>query len=195
MGPHTHTLHAQGRTEEISPATWKVETLLWKFHQRYYEESTFKEQTSKELQEIKKNIILCRTFWSKLMPSLQMDKPKKRNQKHSEKQTTCSTILVTCNQNFAIHLEHRRQRVGRSSSSSRSKTCIIIHQYTRTIPEKSRVCCKTIKEDHDYWHATKANWGGRRHTCWSKPKIETTTTSISIHANHRKHTREKERVL
>lgn len=82
MGPHnaprTHTLHTQGRTEEISPATWKVETLLWKFHQRSYEESTFKEQTSKELPEIKKNIILCGTFWRKLMPSLQMDKPKKR---------------------------------------------------------------------------------------------------------------------
>jgi hypothetical protein len=52
--PHIHTLHTQGRTEEISPATWKVETLLWKFHQRYYEVSTFKEQTSKELQEIQK---------------------------------------------------------------------------------------------------------------------------------------------
>jgi hypothetical protein len=66
MGPHnaprTHTLHTQGRTEEISPATWKVETLLWKFQQHDYEESTFKEQTSKELQEIKKNIILCGTF-------------------------------------------------------------------------------------------------------------------------------------
>jgi hypothetical protein len=151
------------------------------------------------LQEIKKNIILCRTFWSKLMPSLQMDKPKKRNQKHSEKQTTCSTILVTCNQNFAIHLEHRRQRVGRSSSSSRSKTYTLLYTSTQEqYLKKAGFVARPFKADHDYWHATKANGrGGRRHTCWSKPKIETTTTktSISIHANHRKNTREKERVL
>lgn len=66
------------------------------------------------------------------MPSLQMDKPKKNETKNTQRNRQLAVLsLLLANQNFAIHLEHRRQRVGRSSSSRRSKTYIILYTSTQ----------------------------------------------------------------